>query len=208
MYLNITNWCSNDCLFCLRNFKDGVQDYNLKLEKEPNLEEIWDEFQSKYDEKIKEVVFCGVGESLYRLDDIVLPLSKKISETYNKSIRIVTNGHVGILFPGRNIAKELKDSGVSKISISLNAENHVLYNKLCKPQEIIDINDPSVYEYVKTFIQNCSNEMLKVEATALKIPKNKMIKYFEAPNIIECKKIAEKLGAVFRERKYFGPKLR
>ncbi|MEI6315075.1 MAG: hypothetical protein WCO89_09405 [Syntrophus sp. (in: bacteria)] len=40
LYLNITNRCSASCVFCIRNFCDGVYGYDLRLSKEPSEEEI------------------------------------------------------------------------------------------------------------------------------------------------------------------------
>ena len=40
LYINLTNRCSADCIFCIRNFADGVYGYDLRLSKEPSTEEI------------------------------------------------------------------------------------------------------------------------------------------------------------------------
>lgn len=40
LYLNLTNRCTNDCVFCIRSFGDDLLSYNLKLDREPTIEEI------------------------------------------------------------------------------------------------------------------------------------------------------------------------
>lgn len=45
-YINITNRCSNHCLFCVRNCSDGViGGMNFWLEKEPSVDEVIDHIQ-------------------------------------------------------------------------------------------------------------------------------------------------------------------
>ena len=72
LYLNITNKCSNNCYFCLRNFFDGVRGFNLKLEKEPTISEIIAELENVINRRNwREIVFCGFGEPLERLDCVL-----------------------------------------------------------------------------------------------------------------------------------------
>ena len=66
LYLNITNRCTNHCTFCAK-FKDfTVKGHQLCLEREPSATEVIAAIgdPSSYDE----VVFCGYGEPLLRLD--------------------------------------------------------------------------------------------------------------------------------------------
>ncbi|MEZ4485725.1 MAG: YchF/TatD family DNA exonuclease [Syntrophotaleaceae bacterium] len=66
LYLNITNRCSNRCIFCAK-FKDfTVKGHALKLEREPTAEEVKEAIGCPRD--YREVVFCGYGEPLLRLD--------------------------------------------------------------------------------------------------------------------------------------------
>ena len=70
MYLNITSRCDNNCIFCLSGFAKGIKEYNLMLEKEPSLDELLADIKSKANEKtFSEIVYCGLGEPLLRLDD-------------------------------------------------------------------------------------------------------------------------------------------
>src|SRR5665648_557246 len=71
LYLNITNRCTMDCTFCIRNFTDGVYGYNLKLEHEPSVDEVIDALSGCRLEKYSEFVFTGFGEPLIRFDDVI-----------------------------------------------------------------------------------------------------------------------------------------
>ena len=82
LYLNVTNKCSNNCYFCFRKFKSGIKEFNLKLEKEPTFQNIKEEIQKKINKKNwNEVVFCGFGEPLERLD-LVLEITRWLKKNY------------------------------------------------------------------------------------------------------------------------------
>ncbi len=127
LYLNITNKCTNKCSFCIRFISDYVKGHYLRISHEPTEEDLKNAIgdPSKY----KEVVFCGYGEPLIRLD-VVKSLSQWIKQ--NKGmVRINTNGH-GNLIHGRNILPGLRGI-VDSISISLDAHNEEAYNRICRP---------------------------------------------------------------------------
>lgn len=114
MYLNMTNECTSNCIFCLRNFRSNIGRYNLNLNEEPCFEEIWNEVgREKEKRNFDEIVFCGLGEPLKRLNNIVLPLSSKIKKYYPEiPIRVDTNGQAGLLYPEKeNIPRELFKAG-------------------------------------------------------------------------------------------------
>ena len=130
LYLNITNRCPNSCYFCFRRFKNGIQDFTLKLEKEPSTEEVIEELQETLNRKNwNEIVFCGFGEPLERLD-IVLDVTRWIKQHSRKTVRVDTNGQAYLLNKGRDVARELKEAGVDKVSVSLNAHNKETYNQI------------------------------------------------------------------------------
>ena len=95
LYLNINNRCSNNCYFCLRNFMNGISRFNLKLRREPAVAEVISELREIINRRNwDEIVFCGFGEPLERLD-CLLEVVRWIRKYYGKpvSIRIDTNGH-------------------------------------------------------------------------------------------------------------------
>ena len=112
LYLNVTNRCSNSCYFCFRKFKNGIREFNLKFDKEPILEEVIDALSKVINRNNwSEVVFCGFGESLERMN-LVLEVARWLKKHYWKAIRVDTNGQGYLLNKGRNVVRELKEAGV------------------------------------------------------------------------------------------------
>jgi cyclic pyranopterin phosphate synthase len=188
LYLNITNKCSNNCGFCIRNFKTGVGGFNLRLEKEPSANKVISELERViHSKRWNELVFCGFGEPTQRLD-LLLEITQWVRQHYGRqlTIRVDTNGHGYLLNPRRNVAKELKAAGVNKVSVSLNAANEGSYNEICKP------NFQNAYTAVLDFIRK-SRDILDVEVTAVTIPE---------VDLREVEAVAKKLGVNFRLRQY------
>ena len=69
LYVNITNRCTNNCEFCIRNNGDGAYGSDsLWLEREPTKDEILASVFERDLTKYSEIVFCGYGEPTERLD--------------------------------------------------------------------------------------------------------------------------------------------
>ncbi len=189
LYLNITNRCSNNCYFCFRNFAKGVGGFNLRLRGEPSIEEVTKELQRFINlKRWREVVFCGFGEPLERLD-CLLGVTRWVKKYHGTPVRVDTNGHGYLLNPGRNVIGELKGVGVDKVSVSLNAHDEETYNRVCRPKF------ERAYGNVLRFIQKASKE-LDTEVTAVGIPEI---------NLPKVEETAKKLGVKFRKRKYYIP---
>jgi TatD family-associated radical SAM protein len=187
LYLNVTNKCSNSCYFCFRKFKKGIKEFNLKLEKEPTTEEVIAELRKVINIKNwNEVVFCGFGEPLERLD-LVLEVSRWTKKHNWKTVRVDTNGHGYLLNKGRDVAQELKEAGVDKVNVSLNAHNKATYNEVCKPEF------ENAYENILEFIRKAKQEGIETEVTAVTIPE---------VEITKVKELAERLGVKFTVRQY------
>jgi TatD family-associated radical SAM protein len=185
LYLNITNKCSNNCIFCFRNFKSGVANFTLKLNCEPSFEQVKTELEAAFRRKVwKEVVFCGFGEPTERLD-LLLKLARWIKSQCGKAvIRVNTNGQGIMLNAGRDVVRELKTAGVDKVSVSLNCQDEDTYNEVCKPT--FSGAYAAVLEFVKKAI-----EMLDVEVTAVTTPEID-------PSKVES--LAQSMGVKFRLR--------
>ena len=182
LYLNITNECTNNCYFCVRAQTSFVKGHNLKLDKEPTVEEIVNAIGDV--KRYKQIVFCGYGEPTTRLD-VVKAVCRELKKK-GTSIRLVTNGH-GDLINKRPIVKELAGL-VDNISVSLNTDKEDLYNKVCKP-----VFGDSAYRAVMKFIMDCVENGIKAEVTCLNLP---------GVDLKECAVIAKRLGASFRSRTY------
>ena len=183
LYLNITNRCSADCVFCIRNFSDGVYGYSLRLSHEPSEEEIFAELENLDLKKYREVVFTGFGEPTCRLDT-VLHITRWLHER-GISVRLDTNGHAELLYPGRDVLAELQAAGLTAVSVSLNAESEEKYNRLCRPA--LEGSYRALLEFTKKACRAGFRTGMTVVGQS-------------DVDIEECRKIATGLGASFRVR--------
>jgi cyclic pyranopterin phosphate synthase len=185
LYLNITNRCSNRCIFCFRNFKRGVGDFTLWLKEEPSFEQVTRELEEAMRKRAwKEIVFCGFGEPTERLD-LLLVVARWVKQRYgNVAIRVNTNGHGYVLNAGRDVVEELKAAGVYKVSVSLNAHDEGTYGEVCKPMFA------GAYAAVLEFIEKAKGE-LDVEVTAVTTPE---------VDLHKVQDLAKSMGVKFRLR--------
>ena len=180
LYLNITNRCTNHCTFCAK-FKDfTVKGHQLCLEHEPTAAEVIAAIgdPAKYDE----VVFCGYGEPLLRLD-----LVKEVAawlKARGKTVRINTDGQANLVH-GRDILPELHGL-IDVISVSLNAPDAATYQRICQ-----SARGEAGYAAILDFLRAAPQHIPTVTATAVTLP---------GINIAACQRIAEELGVEFRER--------
>jgi cyclic pyranopterin phosphate synthase len=188
LYLNITNKCSNNCWFCIRNFKKGVGGFNLKLEKEPTTAEVKAELEATLRlKRWNEVVFCGFGEPTARLD-VLLEVARWIRKRYGSlPIRVDTNGHGYVLNKGRDVAEELHDAGVSSVSVSLNGHDEESYAENCRPEF------SGGFAAVLEFVKKAKKAGLEVEVSAVRMPE---------VNMEKVEAVAESLGVPLRIRDY------
>lgn len=186
LYLNITNKCSNKCLFCIKNFRKGLYGFNLELLTEPTKNQVIQAVSEVINtENWREIVFCGFGEPTEKLD-LLLETAKWIKRHYSKpiKIRVNTNGQGYLINPKRDVVKELKKAGIDKVSVSLNSSNKNIYSTICKPKF------ENAYNAILEFIKKAKEE-LEVEVTAVTT---------EEVNIKEIEKISARLGVKFRKR--------
>lgn len=183
LYLNITNRCSASCVFCIRDVSDGVYGYDLRLKKEPSVEDILNKLESIDLSKYREVVFTGFGEATLRFD-VLLEVTRWLKERDVK-VRLDTNGHAQLLYPERNVVAELKEAGLDEVSVSLNAESESKYNELCRPA-----------------FEGSYNAMLDFtrDAIAAGILTRMTVVGFNDIDVKKCEKIALDIGAVFHVR--------
>lgn len=120
LYLNLTNRCTNDCYFCIRKYKKGILKFNLTPEKKPKLEEVAAELEEIGSEFWSEYVFCGFGGPTVRLNT-VLKIAEWLSKNQTVPICVNTNGYALLLHPDRKVTDEIKEAGIDKLGVSLNA---------------------------------------------------------------------------------------
>ena len=130
VYINLTNQCNNDCVFCLREKKVLTDENNLWLEREPSVDEIKSELDKLNWDLVSEIVFCGFGEPTMRLAELI-ELLRYVKATHPKiSTRLNTNG-LGSLEHGRDIAPEFEKI-LDVASISLNSATAERYLKITR----------------------------------------------------------------------------
>lgn len=188
LYLNITNKCPNSCYFCLKRFKRGVGDFNLKLAHDPATSEVTAELSEVLHLRSWDsLVFCGFGEPTERLVTL-LEVARWVRKNYGRPlpIRLDTNGLGSLLNPGVQVVTELKAAGLNKVSVSLNAGDKETYNEICKP--IFE----GAYEAVLAFIAEAKT-MLEVEVTAVRLPE---------VDLTKVASVADSLGVKFKVREY------
>lgn len=187
LYLNITNRCSNRCRFCIRQNGDSVGDAkSLWLDKEPDREEILKAVFANDLSKFHEIVFCGYGEPMERLDDVVW-LSRQIKSKNGAGIkiRVNTNGQADLIH-GRRTAPELSGA-VDAVSVSLNAPDAEKYQELCHSQF-----GKKVFDAIIAYTKDCVNFVPEVTMSVVDVmPKE---------DIEKCSEIAKAAGAQFRVR--------
>lgn len=182
LYLNITNRCSNRCSFCAKFDDFIVKGHNLLLDGEPSVNEVMEAIGKP--EGIDEVVFCGYGEPLLRLD-LVKQVAAQLKQRGYR-IRVNTDGQANLVH-GRDILPELVGL-VDSISVSLNASDTATYNNIC--------NTPfgeGGFAGVCDFIRSARKHIPQVAASAVTLP---------AVDIEACRELALSLGVEFRVREY------
>lgn len=196
IYINLTNRCTNECIFCLRQDKDDVCGQKLWLESEDfTAEDVIEQYnailrkaQNDGVELAKEVVFCGYGEPLLKFE-VLRQVAKYIKENYPEvKIRINTNGHANFVYK-ENVVEDLKGL-IDEISVSLNAASSDEYDELSQPKF------EGAYEEVKKFIKCSSNAGIKTVASIVDGYKGRRL------DVQKCEQIANELGATLRVREW------
>lgn len=190
IYINLTNRCTNNCIFCIRSLKDDVCGKNLWL-KDENIssEDVISQLKKLYNGE-KEIIFCGYGEPTLKLD-ILKEVSKFIKDNYKGvKVRINTNGHANFVYK-RDVTKELVGL-IDEISVSLNASTEDMYKALSKPT--LKTEEP--LEVVKDFIKSSVESGIITYTSVVNGYKDYKL------NLEECEKISKDLGATFRVREW------
>ncbi len=182
LYLNVTNRCTNACVFCAK-FRDfTVKGHHLRLDREPTVAEVRASIGDPT--RFEEVVFCGYGEPLIRLD-----LVREVAgwlKGQGVRVRINTDGQANLVH-GRDILPELAGL-IDSVSVSLNAPDAETYQGICRSRF-----GEKGYKAVLEFLRLAPRHIPSVTATAVALP---------GIDMAACRRIAEDLGVEFREREY------
>ncbi|MFT8887328.1 MAG: TIGR04100 family radical SAM protein [Ethanoligenens sp.] len=190
LYVNVTNRCPDHCTFCIRNEGDGAYGSNsLWLEREPTAEEIVASILANDLSSYKELVFCGYGEPLERLDTVKTVIREIKEKAPSLRVRINTNG-LADLIAGRPTAQELQGLA-DAVSISLNAPDAATYQHYCRSDFGRD-----AYDAVLAYARDCMQYIPSVTLTVLDL--------LTPAQIEACRAIAVSIGAEFRVRTYIA----
>lgn len=188
IYVNLTNKCTNSCDFCLRNNTDSVGDAeNLWLEREPTKEEIYEDIMKHDFSKYREIVFCGFGEPIIRLYDMLWAAKKVKEQAPDMPIRINTNGHGNLIY-GEDITPQFKGI-IDCVSVSLNAKNSEEYMNVCHPK----FGEDTFFSLIN-FAKCCKKYVPRVVLS--------VVDTMSKEDIEACRIIAENIGVEYRVREY------
>jgi len=186
LYLNVTNRCTNDCRFCIRNSAPGVGGYDLRLKMEPTAEELVEAIGDPAAHE--EVVFCGYGEPTIRWGTVV-EVARAVKEA-GGAARLDTNGSA-YFTQGRDVTPEM--AGLfEKVSVSVNAGDESTYERLCRPRAGRD-----AWHEVEKFVARAKRHVPTVVITAVAA---------DAVSAAAVESLAKKWGVGFRLRRYVDAK--
>ncbi len=164
-----------------------LESNSLWLEREPSVDEVIQEFQ-KYDlDDFAEVIFCGFGEPLERVDDVVQIAG--ILKLYRRDlpIRINTNGLANLIHK-RDITPELKGR-IDTISISLNAPDAKEYYELTRSRFGIE-SFQAMLDFTVLSKQYVPHVVLTV------------VDIIGSEKIAQCQSLCDELGVTLRVRPF------
>ena len=184
LYINLTNRCSNDCTFCIRNFRDGVGDDPLWLEHEPSADEVIAALGEKDLSKYGQVVFCGFGEPTCAFG--VLLEAAKYLKGKGVVTRINTNGQSD-LYNGTDDSARRLAPYIDSVSISLNASTAEKYDEVCR----CAFGEQGFYAMLD-FARDCVREGIDTVMS--------VVDCIGEEEIAACRKVAESVGARLRVR--------
>lgn len=163
LYLNVTSRCPTACEFCIKfSWNYQYRGNNLLLKKEPSVEEILSAVDRP--SQFSEIVFCGYGESTYRLKEIE-EIAYQLKARGAKQIRLNTIG-LGNLIHQRNIVPDLAKF-LEVVSISLNTIDPIHWTKIHRP--LPEFKEKG-FESVVEFIQKCAQQIPQTFVTAVENP--------------------------------------
>ncbi|MBS3794187.1 MAG: TatD family nuclease-associated radical SAM protein [Candidatus Thorarchaeota archaeon] len=188
-YVNPCIECTNDCLFCVRNFQDGVYGFNLASERNPTPEEVRNAVENTWNGIFTDAAIVGFGEPLLNLK-ASLEAIRTIKRLSDIPVRMDTNGQASLIHPRRDVAAELKNAGLEEIQISLNASSAEVYDALCQSEFGLP-----AYESVLQFARSCKG-LMRVVLSVVDIP---------GVDIEACRRVADELQVNLRVRGFKGP---
>ena len=182
IYINLTNRCSNNCDFCIRQGREGMADTKLWIDDEPTADEVIEQLPSNLDD-YDEVVFCGFGEPTYNLE--ALDEVASYLHCVDKTTRINTNGQANLI-NGEDVT-DLIVTSCDVINVSLNECNATKYQAHCN-----SIYGAKAYDAMLEFAELCKRRGGNVIFS--------VVDSIGKADIEACQKLADKLHIPLRVR--------
>jgi TatD DNase family protein len=188
LYLNLTALCPTECVFCPKiSAGRRYRGQDLALDSEPGVDAAWADVLERTARRLyAEFVFCGYGESTYRLD-AVLDLSRRLKRCYPRSLRRLNTIGLGSLVWDRDIVPELA-SALTNVNVSLNTSDPAQWVRLHRPR--VEMREKG-FEAAVEFVRACVLSDLKTTVTAVELP---------GVDLPAVRRLAESLGASFLAR--------
>ncbi|MFA5160684.1 MAG: TatD family nuclease-associated radical SAM protein [Elusimicrobiales bacterium] len=189
LYVNLTNRCPNDCVFCIkRKWGMAFRGHDLDLRGgEPSVPEVLARVvELEKDAPAPEIVFCGYGEPTMRLDELV-SAARALKQSGHK-IRLNTVGLAGLVW-GKD-APAMFEGAIDSVNISLNSADPSQWEKLVRP---LPQYRRDGFAAVLEFIRSCVRHVPETVVTVVDMP---------GVDLPAARALAEKLGAKLRARPY------
>ena len=167
LYVNLTNRCPVACRFCAKQaWGWSFRGHDLLLSSEPPLETLRRDLRARLRERAwREVVFCGYGESTYRLAEMSRLGRDMILLRPEVPVRLNTIG-LGDLIWGRDIVPELSWF-LAAVSVSLNTADPAQWAELHRPAPAFREKG---FEASRLFAERCAAAGLRTRVTAVALP--------------------------------------
>jgi TatD DNase family protein len=191
LYLNVTNRCTNDCVFCVGRHSSGLGGAHLRGDGEPSAQVLLEAVDDAGGiDTFEEVVWCGFGEPTVRLD-VVVEVSQALAAAGFRR-RLNTNGH-GCLLHGPRALDQL-GAVIDVVSVSLNAPTPERYAELCRPVhrpglpgELAGLAPGEYWAAVVDFLRRGPDHFAKVRASVVG-------HVLEPSEIDDCRELAWRTG--------------
>jgi TatD DNase family protein len=185
LYLNVTNRCTNRCLFCVRYRTEGLGGAVLWGGAEPDVRMLRRAVQDRGGlQEFNEFIWCGYGEPTFRLE--LMKQAAPWLRSRGAKVRLNTNGHA-CLIHGRDVLPELSQAA-DEISISLNAPDRRRYLELCRPgSEVPGIPSGMFWDGMLDFLARAPAYFEHVQASVVGFA-------LDMNEIEQCRSLAHSLG--------------
>lgn len=183
LYINLTNRCSNNCDFCIRRGRTGMNGTELWLNEDPTADDVVAQLPQNLDDFDEEVVFCGFGEPTYNLE--ALDEIASYLHCVDKKTRINTNGQANLIH-GRDVSDVIATS-CDVINVSLNECDAEKYQRHCQ-----SVFGTKAFDALLEFARLCKQRGAEVVFS--------VVDSIGEQDIAACRKLADGLEIPLRVR--------